>query len=175
MSMSSSLRKYIKFPGKIKLIYNWSILPPPSLLKTYTSSKTSTPSIPDSKVQLLYSGNIGSSHELSTILKSLSVFNLEQLRLRVLTSNTCQSILRASYPNLVSTGKLILEEFQADSDYSKTLLSATLGIVSLKPNSVGNVSPSKFQTYLPIPYLSSILVHPQTSLTLSKNMKLALL
>ena len=67
-SMSSSLRKYIKFPGKIKLIYNWSILPPPSLLKTYTSSKTSTPSIPDSKVQLLYSRTLAHPMSLQQFL-----------------------------------------------------------------------------------------------------------
>ena len=144
-SMSIALRKYIKAYHKIKLIYNWSILQPPD---HYKSGYLFNASWPEAKVKLLYSGNVGSSHELSTILNPLTNFSADDCRLFVLTSRNNQTKLSSTYQDIVCSSQLILRDFQSDDDYSKILSSTSLGVVSLKLNSVGNVSPSKFQTYL---------------------------
>lgn len=147
-TMQTKLCKYISVPSKLKLIYNWSTLSRPTYLLSSLSVSESPLPLPDSNIKLLYSGNIGSSHDISSILSSLPFFSPSDCGLSVLTSWESQNKLRASFPDITSSNQLILTDYQPDDVYSRILLSATFGIVSLKENSLGNVSPSKFQTYL---------------------------
>ena len=100
--MSTALRKYVSSSSKIQLIYNWSILPDfNNLAPSKQGSKSSDIPI-ESSIKLLYSGNIGSSHELSTVLDSLHTLSVRDCQLFVLTSRHNQAKLSAKYSNLLA-------------------------------------------------------------------------
>lgn len=145
-SMGEALSKYGVDKRKIHLIYNWSTIPN-SINKDW-QSKTGSPLEFNAKVKLLYSGNIGSSHEMQSILSLLSRFNPNECVLNVITSSSSQKHLKESSNDLIQSKKLQLCSYQEDSVYASILSSYSLGIVSLKESSLGQVSPSKFQTYL---------------------------
>ena len=78
----------------------------------------------ESSIKLLYSGNMGSSHELSAVLDSLHTLlsetvNYLYLHLAIIKLNYLQNI-----PILLAL-ELILKDFQSDEVYSHQLISST--------------------------------------------------
>ena len=132
----------IKEMSKIKLIYNWS-----DKKKVFPIEKTSNKFIIDNgfigKKILLYSGTMGSTHNIEDILSAANELKNERDILFLFIGSGAKTNLVEKYISNSGNSNVVLMPFQPIEIISQTLSSAALSFVCLDSAFTGLSVPSK--------------------------------
>ncbi|HNW47841.1 MAG TPA: glycosyltransferase family 4 protein [Thermotogota bacterium] len=148
------IEDYALNPGKIQVIENWALRELENVGRDTEAGKTG-----DNHLRILYTGNMGRSHEHETLFNGMKrLSEIEGIELLIIGGGYNYELFKKAVKN-ESLKNVSFGEYVARSELHRLIDSANLCVVIGNKELCGHIVPSKFYGYLsrgkPVLYINS--------------------